>query len=147
MAELDPWEIPNPPMRPSLAAVESDPWETQAATPQVAAAPSVASDPWEAPESPTGLWTEFTSGFELAQDIQAKYPRIPVIMLTGVSEHMKGDWEYKVEGDGSWLPVHKFLKKPVDFKVLIKEIEALLALAEKGLPAPPKPATAAKATR
>jgi CheY-like chemotaxis protein len=60
------------------------------------------------------MMEEFTAGFTLAQDIRVKYPRLPIIMLTGVTAHMSQAWKFSQEGDGHWLPVHAFLEKPVN---------------------------------
>lgn len=74
------------------------------------------------------MMEEFTSGFELAQDIAAKYPKLPVLMLTGVHDQMSSDWSFS-QADAKWLPIHKWLEKPVPPGRLIEEIEALLKTA------------------
>src|SRR6266545_4246315 len=54
---------------------------------------------------------EFNAGFTLAQDISIKYPRVPMIMLTGVREHMSAAWKFIPEQDGEWIPVQRFMEK------------------------------------
>jgi DNA-binding NtrC family response regulator len=65
-----------------------------------------------------------SSGFELAREIHKAYPELPTIMLTGVHEATRVP--YRFEPDESWLPVVKFMDKPVDPTKLAEEIEATL---------------------
>lgn len=69
---------------------------------------------------------EFTSGFEIAHDIGLKFPDLPVLFLTNVSQHMSADWKYGPE-DKDWLPINKFLEKPIAADRLVAEIQRLLA--------------------
>ncbi|MBI5543161.1 MAG: response regulator [Deltaproteobacteria bacterium] len=71
------------------------------------------------------MMEEFTSGFELAHDIALKYPTLPIIMVTGVHEHMSSAWQYGPE-DKRWLPIHKWMEKPVPVAKLIEAIEELV---------------------
>ena len=73
------------------------------------------------------MMEEFTSGFELAQDIARVYPRLPIIMLTAVGEQMSKAWKWSPEADGHWLPVTRFLEKPVKPEDLDREIRDVLA--------------------
>ncbi|MBN1335365.1 MAG: response regulator [Deltaproteobacteria bacterium] len=72
------------------------------------------------------MMEEFTSGFELAQEIARVYPRLPIIMLTAVSEQMSKAWTFSPEEDKDWLPVARFLEKPVTGEDLDGEIRELL---------------------
>ncbi len=72
------------------------------------------------------MMEEFTSGFELAHDIAIKYPKLPVLMLTGVREHMSSDWKFG-PGEKDWLPIHRFMEKPVTPAELIMALDELLA--------------------
>ena len=72
------------------------------------------------------MMEEFTSGFDLAHDMGIKYPQMPIIMLTGVREHMHGDWRYSSEKDQKWLPIRRFLEKPVLPSRLCEEIASTL---------------------
>lgn len=47
---------------------------------------------------------------------------IPIIMLTSVNKH----YDYRSQIDDSYYPKDKWLDKPVDPKVLLKEIENIL---------------------
>lgn len=72
------------------------------------------------------MMEEFTSGFEVARDMGIKYPKIPIIILTSVREHMNMDWRYSEEKDQNWLPIHRFLEKPVLPSTLCEEIASTL---------------------
>lgn len=71
------------------------------------------------------MMEEFTTGFELAWDISIKFPTMPMIMLTGVHEHMSNAWNFGPE-DKKWLPIHRFLEKPINPEELWGEIQSLL---------------------
>jgi DNA-binding NtrC family response regulator len=64
------------------------------------------------------------AGFQLAREIHKTYPEMPTIMLTSV--HEVTGVPYRFEPDESWLPVAKFMDKPVDPVKLAGEIEATL---------------------
>jgi CheY-like chemotaxis protein len=65
-----------------------------------------------------------TAGFELARHLHSLYPEMPMIMLTGISKEMR--LGYAFEPDETWLPVSKFLEKPVNPRVLADEVDNLL---------------------
>ena len=62
------------------------------------------------------MMTRLTEGFDvsLLRDI-------PVIMLTGIRKKEKLPWTF--EPDDTWLPVAKFLEKPISPPQLLEEIE------------------------
>jgi two-component system, OmpR family, response regulator SaeR len=66
-----------------------------------------------------------TAGFELARSLHALYPTMPMIMLTGISKEMGLGYSFKP--DETWLPVSKFLDKPVNPRILADEADKLLA--------------------
>ena len=66
-----------------------------------------------------------TAGFELARNLHALYPKMPMIMLTGISKEM--GLGYTFQPDETWLPVSKFLEKPVNPRILADEADKLLA--------------------
>lgn len=72
------------------------------------------------------MMEDFDSGFELAKHVSAAYPDLPMIMLTGVYEYMDDAWKQAFDEDKSWLPVHRFMEKPVSPTVLLYEIETML---------------------
>jgi len=72
------------------------------------------------------MMEEFNSGFDVANDISIKFPKLPVVMLTSVHNFMSDKWQYSKEGDGDWLPVHTFVEKPVAPNDLVATIEKVL---------------------
>lgn len=71
------------------------------------------------------MMEEFTSGFELAQDIALKFPKLPMIMLTAVHEHMSAGWNWGPD-DKKWLPIHKWMEKPVQPAQFVAAVQELL---------------------
>jgi two-component system alkaline phosphatase synthesis response regulator PhoP len=67
-----------------------------------------------------------SDGFNFAISVKnhEKYKRIPIIMVTAVGQRTK--FSFNVETDGDFLPVEKFLEKPVDPDDLIATIKGLL---------------------
>lgn len=65
------------------------------------------------------------SGFELAREISQQFPDLPIIMLTAVHQAVPKSFHF--EPDETWLPVVKFIDKPVDPAVLADEINTALA--------------------
>jgi DNA-binding response OmpR family regulator len=67
-----------------------------------------------------------TAGFELARDLHGMSPKMPMIMLTGIRKEMQ--LGYGFEPDETWLPVSRFIEKPVNPRVLADEVDKLLAV-------------------
>jgi DNA-binding response OmpR family regulator len=65
-----------------------------------------------------------TAGFALARELHAAHAAMPMIMLTGISKEM--GLGYSFAPDETWLPVSKFMEKPVNPRVLADEIDILL---------------------
>lgn len=70
------------------------------------------------------MMEDVTVGFELARYLHSEMPALPMIMLTGIRKEM--NLGYSFEPDETWLPVTKFLEKPVNPRVLAEELEKLL---------------------
>ena len=70
------------------------------------------------PENPS-------AGFEVARQIRAEYPNLPILMLTAVNQQFPLGFSDK-DIDSKWLPVTEFVEKPVDFDVLCQKIAKLL---------------------
>jgi CheY-like chemotaxis protein len=70
------------------------------------------------------MMEDMTAGFALARDLHAAHAAMPMIMLTGISKEM--GLGYSFEPDDTWLPVSKFMEKPVNPRVLADEIDKLL---------------------
>ncbi len=66
------------------------------------------------------------AGFELARTLAREKPNLPLIMLTRVDEYIS-DWERaKQDRDDGWIPVQRFMEKPVAPEVVVYEVEHLL---------------------
>lgn len=71
------------------------------------------------------MMEEVSAGFDLAREIHEKFPDLPTIMLSGVQAATGVPFRFKP--DETWLPVVRFLDKPVAPAALANEIEQLLA--------------------
>ena len=69
------------------------------------------------------MMTEMTEGFDVSRKIkmEEELKDIPVIMLTAIRKKEKLPWTF--EPDESWLPVARFLEKPISPEELLREIE------------------------
>jgi CheY-like chemotaxis protein len=65
-----------------------------------------------------------TAGLELARWVHQQFPKMPAIMVSGV--HEKTGSPFRFEPDPQWLPIVKFLDKPVSPVRLAEEIEAMV---------------------
>ncbi len=65
-------------------------------------------------------------GFDLVRTLSRRYPEVPRIMLTRVDDFMTSKQLASQDRDG-WLPVHRYLQKPVMPAVLVYEVEHLVA--------------------
>jgi CheY-like chemotaxis protein len=64
-------------------------------------------------------------GLDLARSLAADYPDLPLIMLTQADEHLSSRELARQDRDG-WIPVRRYLEKPVLTDVLADEIDHLL---------------------
>ena len=67
-----------------------------------------------------------SDGFIFAQSVKSndKFKMIPIIMATAVNQRTK--FKFDIEKDGDFLPVEKFMEKPIDPDDLIVTIRGLL---------------------
>ncbi len=67
-----------------------------------------------------------TEGFHLAYAFRAdqRLKDVPIIMLTAI--HQRAPFRFSAESDGDYLPVDRFLEKPVDPALLLNEVSAVL---------------------
>jgi CheY-like chemotaxis protein len=67
-----------------------------------------------------------TDGFFFAQKLKtdSAFKEIPIVLVTAVNQRTK--FRFDIEEDGDFLPVEKFLEKPVDPDDLIMTIRGLL---------------------
>lgn len=78
------------------------------------------------------MMTTDTEGFGVARSIRAEpsLAAIPIIMLTSIHEEKK--LTYRLEPDPTWLPVDRFLDKPVKPALLLASVTEALAGARLG---------------
>lgn len=69
------------------------------------------------------------SGLELARSLAEEHPELPLIMLTRADELLSDEQLASQDRDG-WIPVSRYLEKPVLTDVLVDEIDHLLPEAE-----------------
>jgi DNA-binding response OmpR family regulator len=67
-----------------------------------------------------------TDGFNFAQYIKSskEHKHIPIVMVTAVNQRTQ--FKFDKEKDGDFLPVEKFMEKPIDPDDLIVTIRGLL---------------------
>jgi len=65
------------------------------------------------------------AGFDLARSLAKDFPTLPLIMLTRADEQLSARDLSKQDRDG-WLPVQRYLEKPVSTDVLLYEVDHLL---------------------
>lgn len=71
------------------------------------------------------MMTKMTEGFDVSRKLKSndELREIPVIMLTGIRKKEKLPWTF--EPDEGWLPISKFLEKPILPEKLFAEIEQI----------------------
>jgi len=72
------------------------------------------------------MMTKITEGFDVSRKIRkdSDLKNIPVIMLTGIRKKEKLPWTF--EPDEEWLPITKFIEKPISSEKLLGEIEKII---------------------
>jgi CheY-like chemotaxis protein len=67
-----------------------------------------------------------SDGFVFAQKVKAdaRFKHIPIVLATAVNQRTK--FKFDIEEDGDFLPVEKFMEKPIDPDDLIVTIRGLL---------------------
>jgi DNA-binding NtrC family response regulator len=66
-----------------------------------------------------------TAGFDLAREVHDRFPAVPTIILSGI--HEATGVPFRFAPDQTWLPVLKFMDKPVPPTALANEVDAALA--------------------
>jgi CheY-like chemotaxis protein len=69
------------------------------------------------------------AGLDLARSLAQDHPDLPLIMLTKADDLMSDEQLASQDSDG-WIPVSRYLEKPVMTDVLVDEIDHLLPEAE-----------------
>ena len=67
-----------------------------------------------------------SDGFNFAQQVKTdeRFSKIPIILATAVNQRTK--FKFDIEQDGVFMPVEKFMEKPIDPDDLIVTIRGLL---------------------
>ncbi len=67
-----------------------------------------------------------SDGFNFAQELKGddRFKNIPIIMVTSVNQKMP--FTFGTDSDGDFLPVEKFMEKPVDPEALINAINEMV---------------------
>jgi DNA-binding response OmpR family regulator len=66
------------------------------------------------------------AGFGLARRFAREYPELPLIMVTRADEFLTAEDRARQDRDGGWIPVERYLAKPVMPDVLAYEVDHLL---------------------
>jgi len=67
-----------------------------------------------------------TAGFDLARTLAREFPALPLIMLSRVDEVISDRELATQDRDDGWMPVQRFMEKPVSPEVLVYEVDHLL---------------------
>lgn len=69
-----------------------------------------------------------STGFELSRELRKdeQLKNVKILMLTSVDEVTNIDFK-SAAGDAEWLPVNDYLTKPIEPKILVSKVEALLS--------------------
>lgn len=73
-----------------------------------------------------GLLDGGLGGFELARTLARDVPELPLIMVTRADEVLDPAERARQDRDGGWLPVVRYLEKPVMPEVLAYEVGHVL---------------------
>jgi CheY-like chemotaxis protein len=70
-----------------------------------------------------------TAGFDLARSLAHDHPSLPLIMLSRVDEHLTAAQRASQDRDDGWMPVQRFMEKPLSPDVLVYEVDHLVEAA------------------
>ena len=66
------------------------------------------------------------AGFELARRFAREFPDLPLLMVTHADELLTAEDRARQDHDGGWIPVERYLEKPIMPEVLAYEVDHLL---------------------
>lgn len=66
------------------------------------------------------------AGFDLARTLAREFPALPLLMVTRADEVLTAGERQGQDRDGGWIPVERYLEKPVMPDVLVYELDHLL---------------------
>ncbi len=67
-----------------------------------------------------------TAGFDLARSLARENPDLPLIMLSRCDEVLSAAERAAQDRDDGWLPVQRFMEKPIVPDVLVYEVDHAL---------------------
>ncbi len=70
------------------------------------------------------MMESLSAGFELAREMNRTHPKMPILMLSGIEE--KTGLGFKGLEDDQWLPVFRFIDKPLSPDKLAEKVEEVL---------------------
>ncbi|MCG8570270.1 MAG: response regulator, partial [Spirochaetes bacterium] len=68
---------------------------------------------------------DMDDGFVLSYELKKKFPNMPVIMVTAVTNYTGLEFESVTSAEKSWIKADTILTKPVRIEQLVREIERL----------------------
>ncbi len=74
------------------------------------------------------MMEQMDGGFALAYHIKKRFPKVPVIIVSGVTSETGLEFDTTTNEEKSWIKADEFLAKPVRKEQLIAEINKLLGL-------------------
>lgn len=66
------------------------------------------------------------AGFDLARQFAREFPDLPLLMVTHADELLTAEDRARQDRDGGWIPVERYLAKPVMPEVLAYEVDHLI---------------------
>ena len=66
------------------------------------------------------------AGFDLARTLAREFPSVPLLMVTRADEALTAAERRVQDRDGGWIPVERYLEKPVMPEVLVYEVDHVL---------------------
>lgn len=72
------------------------------------------------------MMEEQDAGFRLCFELKQRFPRMPVILVSGVTGATGLEFDAATDEERSWIKADAFLDKPIRFEQLQREIQRLL---------------------
>ncbi|MEW5821509.1 MAG: response regulator [Cyanobacteriota bacterium] len=72
------------------------------------------------------MMDDMDSGFILSYEMKKKYPSLPIIMVTGVTNKTGLEFDSITDSEKQWIKADSIFTKPVRIDQLVREIKRLL---------------------
>jgi DNA-binding response OmpR family regulator len=69
------------------------------------------------------------AGFDLARTLAKEFPALHLIMVSRVDEHLSAKERAAQDRDDGWMPVDRFMEKPLSPDVLVYEVDHIVGAA------------------